>query len=57
MLRQYMDQADKRDITWLMKWHKVNKQSAFFGLSEKRLKKIVSDLRGLMIGRHIRENR
>jgi len=57
MLRQYMDQADERDVAWLMKWHKIKKKSSFFNLPEKRLKKAVSDLRGLMIGRHIRENK
>lgn len=56
MLHQYIDEADERDISWLMKWHNVKKQSAFFGLSEKRLKKAVSDLRTLTLGRQIREN-
>jgi len=56
MLHQCIDEADERDVTWLMKWHKVKKVSTFFGLPEKRMKKVVSDLRGLMVGRHIREN-
>ena len=56
LLQQTIDEADERDVAWLMKWHKVKKQSALFGLNEKRLNKAVHDLRGLMIGRHIRED-
>lgn len=55
-LRKQMDEADDRDVGWLMKWHKVKKPSALFNLPEKRLQKAVSDLKGLNIGRHIREN-
>ena len=57
MLRQYLDEADERDIIWIMRWHKVKKKSALFSLSEKRLQKVVSDLNGLILGRNIRENR
>ena len=56
LLQQNIDEADERDVAWLMKWHKIKKQSALFGLNEKRLTKAVHDLRGLMIGRHIRED-
>lgn len=52
-----LDEADEKDITILKKWYNVQKQSHFFGLNEKKLKKAVSDLRGLTIGRHMRKNR
>lgn len=57
LLQKSLDKADERDITWLKKWHKVRKRSAFFGFNEKRLKKTLSDLWGLTIGRQIRKNK
>jgi len=54
---QYLDEADERDVTWLKKWHNIRKRSQFFNLSGKRLKKAVFDLKGLMIGRDMRENK
>lgn len=57
MLRQDIDQADEKDIIWLMKWHNIKKKSSLFDLSEKRLSKVIPDLRALMVGRNIRENR
>jgi len=57
MLHNYLDEADERDVTWLKKWHNIRKRSQFFNLSGKRLKKAVFDLKGLMIGRDMRENK
>ena len=57
MLHKYINEADERDISWVMGWNKIKKQSDFFNLSEKRLKKVILDLSGLAVGRHIRENR
>jgi len=56
-LRQNLEKADERDIAWLQKWHNVRTQSGFFNLSEKRMRKAISDLRGLIIGRDIREHK
>lgn len=56
LLQQNIDEADERDVAWLMKWHKVKKRSALLKFNEKRLTKAVYDLRGLMVGRHIRED-